>query len=301
VQLIDFFKKPSIHNILHDATQQHTPSQLSPKDRWSPPSSDFGAALCLALSYDGTTLLSGHKGGAVVRWEIPKGRYASTVSNFNWPVSNIQMLPPTGLYQPQKRVAIHNIVKPRIDHALQTASSGGIVPAAYTLQAHLTHSSFVSPMSGPNMTSVMDEFSQALTHSSFPASMLAEGLMELTMLGNATEEPSASANARIESLEQEIVALKKEISIQESARRANVAEILDLRQQSASCEAMVGDLLDQKEKWFKDEQHKLAKVGRLNEKKRKAYHEAAEKGLDGDVAMKNLGEDEEMSGIEDGR
>ncbi|KAL1959577.1 hypothetical protein VTO42DRAFT_1612 [Malbranchea cinnamomea] len=292
VQLIDFFKVPSIQNILHDPSQQATPSQLSSNDRWCPPSSDFGAARCLALSYDGTILLSGHNNGNVVRWDITKGRFASTVSNFNWPVTNLKMLPLTGLRRPSKRITVHNIVKPRIDHVLSNAPATGVVPATYTLQAHITSCSSLHSSAEvyPSTTSVMDEFSAALEHPTFPSSMISDGLLELTGMA-AVPVSSVSSDApadapRIEALEQEIASLKKELSAQESARQEMTAEIIAARQRIAASEAYISDLLNTREQALNNEQHE--KMRQWNLKRMQAFHDAESKGMNGDAALKKL-------------
>ena len=286
IQIIDFFKTPSIQNILHDTTQQATPSQLSPNDRWTPPSADFGPAQCLSLSYDGMILLSGHKNGAVLRWDVAKGRFASTISNFNWPVTNLHVLPLTGLPRPPKALIVHNIVKPRIDHALSNASATGVVPATYTLQAHLT-----SPPSSDS-TSPLDAFTTALSHPSFPSSLLSEGLLELT--GQTPSLPQNSApmtasdndTSRISSLESELSSLKKQLSIESSARRALTSEVLDGRRRIAAAEAYVADLLDANDKLGvadgDDEKR------RWNVLRRRAFHEAESKGLNGDRAVREM-------------
>ena len=59
VQGVEFYKNQSVQHPLHDPSLQPTPAQPSVEDRWLPPSSDTGAVESLAMSYDGTILLTG--------------------------------------------------------------------------------------------------------------------------------------------------------------------------------------------------------------------------------------------------
>ncbi|KLJ13678.1 hypothetical protein EMPG_11391 [Blastomyces silverae] len=304
VQMIDFFKVPSIQNVLHDSSQQSTPSQLSANERWLPPNLDLGAVQCLTLSYDGMTLLSGHKGGAIVCWDIAKGRYASTLTTYGCPVTNLQMLAPTGFVQDNSetaRLTIHNIVKPRYDHALSnSAQLGDVIPATYTFQAHLT-----CPLHLDN-SQPTDEFSEALTHPLFPPSLISEGLAELAALEAGTissttngqiSQPAARENldtSKVQSLEEEIAHLKKQGSLQESATRASVAELVKLRQHIASLQDETSELYERQQK---AKQARLEKQARREEralKRREAWFEAEKKGENGDAVMREMeAEDEE--------
>ncbi|EEP75656.1 conserved hypothetical protein [Uncinocarpus reesii 1704] len=302
IQLVDFFKGSSIQNILYDTNQQQTPCQLSANDRWLPPSPALGAVECLTLSYDATNLLSGHRGGSVVAWDIAKGRFASTITTFNYPVTDIHMLQPTGLPKVGRRLAIHNIVKPRYDpELLNTQSLGDTVPPSYSLTAHLTR-----PISASNATPTIDEFSEALSHQFFPSSLISEGLAELQTLrtGPVTSSVTQAQNetrgelsqsdhySRIFSLEDEVHALKRQLSLQESARHANMAQIVKLREHLAGLEDLNNDLLDKQDR---AQQLKLKKQAAKDEKglkRREAWFKAEKKGKNGDVAMREIEDDD---------
>lgn len=294
VQLIDFFKTPSVQNILYDTNQQAAPTQLSPNDRWLPPSAELGATLCLTLSYDGTSLLSGHTSGAVASWDIGRGRYASTVTSFNSPVTNLQMLPPSGLPQRKKRIITHNIVKPRHDHALSAANDS--VPATYTFQAHLNSSSEID-----HLASTPDEFSTSLTHPYFPSSLISEGLLELYTLEHDSDQNNTrstqpeldnSLNSNItpqlEALEKEVQSLKKEVSTQESTRHANMAEIVKLRDHIAGLEDHSNELLSKQQAAEKLRLERESKKGERALKRREAWFEAEKKGQNGDSVVKKM-------------
>lgn len=305
VQLIDFFKVPSVQNILHDTNKQSTPSQLSSNERWLPPSSDLGAADCLTLSYDGTSLISGHKNGAVVNWDVAKGRYASTITTYPGPVTNLQALTPVGfLKKKQGRPVAHNIIKPKYDHALSNSSqTGDAVPSSYTIQLHLS--------SQPSE----NEFTSALHHPFFPPSLISEGLSELSTWGT-TPQPIQSHNSnghvphpenqvedtvqsdQFRNLEREISLLKKQVSLQESARHATVAEMTKLKEHVSSVEDYNNELHQRQQR---AEKLKLEKQERKEERllsKREAWFVAEKKGENGDEVVKGMmetGEDEETS------
>ncbi|OJD18030.1 hypothetical protein AJ78_01922 [Emergomyces pasteurianus Ep9510] len=305
VQMIDFFKISSIQNILHDSNHQSTPSQLSANERWFPPNLDLGAAQCLTLSYDGVTLLSGHKGGAIVCWDIAKGRYASTITTYGCPVTNLQMLAPTGFtrYDEQvSRMAIHNVVKPRYDHALSnSAQLGDVIPATYSLQAHLTGASHSVDSSGSqSSTPSTNEFSEALTHPCFPSSLISEGLAELAALETGPISSSTNGqisqpvtqnileNPKLQSLEEEIARLKRENSLQQSATKARIAEMVKLRQHIANLEDQSNELYERQQK---TQQAGLEKQARREEralKRREAWFEAEKRGQNGDAVMRKM-------------
>ncbi|KAI1981099.1 Pre-rRNA-processing protein ipi3 [Ophidiomyces ophidiicola] len=301
-QLVDFFKNPSIQNILYDASQQATPSQLSASDRWLPPSTDFGTAECLTLSYDGTSLLSGHRGGAVLSWDISKGRFSSTVSSFNYPVTNIHMLPPTGLPKTIQEVAVHNIVKPRYDPALSnTQAPEDSIPIAYSFTAQLTSSA---------QYDTENEFAAALSHPSFPSDLLFEGLVELHALRTGSQDPSLKQStsmeideklpsgdvSRLSALEEEIQSLKRQLSVHESTHKSDTVKMIKLQEYISGLEDLNNDLLD---KQTRAQKAKLKTQTSKNEnalKRREAWFQAEKSGKNGDTVMKAMADDDsEMS------
>ncbi|KAK2804624.1 Pre-rRNA-processing protein ipi3 [Onygenales sp. PD_10] len=310
IQLIDFFKTPSAQNILHDTNQQSTPSQLSANERWLPPNSELGAVQCLTLSYDGMTLLSGHKSGAIVSWDIAKGRYASTITSYACPVTNLLMLPPAGFPSIGKQggsITVHNVVKPRYDHALSNSSQlGDAIPPTYAIQAHLTSASHPSGISqAENPAEYTSSFSEALAHPFFPSSLISEGLAELASLdAGAAQQYSNSQPSqqlaqedlesyKLQSLGEEIALLKKQISHQESTSKASVAEMIKLRQHIATLEDHNNDLY---EKQQRAQQSRIEKRARKEEralKRREAFFEAEKKGQNGDAVMRKMEIEEE--------
>ncbi|KAK2743436.1 Pre-rRNA-processing protein ipi3 [Myotisia sp. PD_48] len=307
VQLIDFFRPLTVQNTLYDPNYQNVPTQLSKKDIWTPPSADLGAALSLTLSYDGANLLSGHKSGAVVCWDIGRARYSSTVANFNLPVTNIQMLTPSGLLHKSKKFTTHTIVKPRFDHALSGGQSpGDAVPSSYIFQAHINSSDAATDFS----SSALRDFSAALSHPSFPPSLISETLLDLysstqiTSVAPASQresnsriEPAAPVedNSRFELLEAEIQALKKQVSTQEAARQSNMAEILELRDHVAGLEDFGNELLEKQQAVEKHNRDRQVKKEERALKRREAWFEAEKRGRNGDMVVKDMEMAEESS------
>lgn len=180
VQLLDFYKTPtSLANPLYDPAQQSTPSQASPTDLWPPPNDTLGPALSLALSYDGTSLVSGHGSGKIVVWDVGRGRYVAELCDLAAPVTNLRMLSPTGFPRTATpSLTVHNVVKPRYEAALSNgAGDDGAVPTDYTFSAHFT--SALDLPAPDASTARPSAFDAALAHACFPTELLDEGLREL--------------------------------------------------------------------------------------------------------------------------
>ncbi|RYF04027.1 MAG: hypothetical protein EOO40_11600, partial [Deltaproteobacteria bacterium] len=113
VQIVDFYSDAfsaanpdSVQHPLYDPAQAAMPVQPPPQTRWTPPSADQGAALSAMLSYDGSTLMTGHNNGNVLVWDVPLGRYSSTftAAPMMGPVTNLVSLPVQGF--PDARPAL---------------------------------------------------------------------------------------------------------------------------------------------------------------------------------------------------
>ncbi|KAI9716116.1 MAG: hypothetical protein M1812_005543 [Candelaria pacifica] len=183
IQLFDFFKDSEITNSLYKPEQSSIPVGSSPSDRWTAPSQNLGAALSLSVNYEGTKLFSGHESGKVISWDIAKGRYSAEIANYGSAVTNLNILPPTGFPNaPESRLRVHKVIKPNYDTRISGlgANANGAVPAKYTLTAQ-----FVSTLPTQRISAaeppvfIHSEFHTALTHPSFPSSMLEEGIAEL--------------------------------------------------------------------------------------------------------------------------
>ncbi|KAI1022544.1 hypothetical protein LB503_000192 [Fusarium chuoi] len=70
---------------------------------------EVGQPSCLALTYDGTSILSGHTKGKILRWSLAENGHSTDVANLNASVTNLCFIPPLSTEQPTKTVSI---VKP---------------------------------------------------------------------------------------------------------------------------------------------------------------------------------------------
>ncbi|KAH7256303.1 WD40-repeat-containing domain protein [Fusarium tricinctum] len=70
---------------------------------------ELGLPSCLALTYDGTSILSGHTKGKILRWTLAENGHPTDVANLNASVTNLCFVPPLSTEQPTKTVSI---VKP---------------------------------------------------------------------------------------------------------------------------------------------------------------------------------------------
>lgn len=252
ISFYDEMQQTTPVDILRDASQSHRPIQPPTKTRFNAESQKLGGALSLALSWDGTTLLSGHESGKVVVWDIAKSYYVSTLASLPGPVTNLQFLDPAGFPDTQEaKFKLHTVVKPKQDSGLSNSGSG-LVPANYTLNMQFTGRLGTSPVSatekkreGPT------EFEAALTHPCFPLSMLEESLAELETwnapstgagVAPAADYLSLSADdtAKVaqgtsatsgKAREDEVAELKKQLASQARILKAAFSEASELREE----------------------------------------------------------------------
>lgn len=304
LQAVEFYKSQSVHHPLHDPSLQSTPAQPSAEDRWLPPSSDMGAAQSLALSYDGTVLLSGHHNGKVLSWNVARRKYASTVADYTHPVTNLLMLTPNGLPHPSldlKRMT-HTIVKPRYEQALSESSvNPGAVPADYAFNTHI----LTSPPSTNKIKT--DQFSEALTHAYFPESMMEEGLAELAAMsqpGNVisqvptaptlemTDVDTSAQNTQIATLEEELATIKKKSTISESARQATTDEVTKLRSDLVHLQEHINELHQKQEQVQREKVQRQARKEKREARNREAWFAAEKKGRNGDKTVQKMEADD---------
>ncbi|OKL62996.1 hypothetical protein UA08_01957 [Talaromyces atroroseus] len=291
VQRIDFYETISGQHPLYDQRLQSTPSQISADHQWLVPSPDKGAATALALSYDGMTLYSGHPNGSVLAWDIARAKFSSTVADYMSAVTNLHMLPPGGFpvqpLQDNPHFTIPNIVKPRYEQNISERSYGdGTVPYNYALSVQL------APTASTKSDS--NKFFEALTHPVFPPSLLEEGLAELAALSHGqgvhkdtspTTTSTAVDSSQLAALEEEITNLRKQLSINETARRADAEEVVRLKsniRELQDCNSRFQTLQAQLTR------HKAAARAEKEDRdfeRRTAWFEAEKTGTNGDAAL----------------
>lgn len=301
VQSIDFYRGNTVQHTLHDASLQSTPAQVTSEDRWLPPTADSGSTRALSLSYDGTLLLSAHDSGKVLSWNIARRKFATTVADYTHPVTNLIALPPTGLQQASKELkrTIHTIVKPRHDNAFaDPLHAPGAVPVDYVFNTHL-----IAPSQA--RTTNLTLFSQALTHASFPDSMIDDGLAELAALrttggsdvarvvpvapttSNSAEDADTRDN-HVTELETEVAMLKKKAAVNDTARHAAADEVVQLRSDLANLQDYINELHEKQEAAQRDKVLRQARKEERETKKREAWLASEKKGRNGDAAMKKM-------------
>ena len=245
LQTLDFYddvQRTLTTDVLRDASSSHRPVQPSPKTRFSAESQKLGGALSLSLSWDGTTLVSGHASGKVAAWDLAKSNYLSTLANLPGPVSNLRLLLPTGFPHPQERTfKIQTVVKPKQD----TGSTGGgssLVPTGYTLNMQFTGRLRTGRASvTEKMPTTKSDFETALTHPSFPTSMLEESLAELESWNAPSKGGFASASdfvalddgdhASAAGSQTEVKELKRQVASLQRIQKVTFSQLSELREE----------------------------------------------------------------------
>jgi pre-rRNA-processing protein IPI3 len=228
LQIIDFYddwQKAAPTDMVQDKSLSHRPMQPSKRSRFSAESQKLGAALSLSLSWDGTTIISGHESGKVALWDAAKRNWQSILANLPGPVTNLRFLEPTGFPNAQEPpFKIYTVVKPKQDLGLVNSTS--LVPPNYSLTMQFTGRLPSQPISATDSrVAKQTEFEEALTHPSFPQYMLEESLAELESW-NAPSRSGVAPAADFLSLNED--------SIAEATPGAHSQELSELKKQLAS-------------------------------------------------------------------
>jgi len=277
VQIIHFFSDAftasaieegdKTKNPLYDESQATLPVQPPASTRWTPPTADTGAALCISLSYDGSSLTTGHENGKILFWDIPLGRYNSTFAPTSnplpGPVTNLVALPVSGFPSETTpaRTKLHAIVKPK-HGAFENRDLDGAVPGDYKLTGQFTTSFPLPHFSASATTSPSEsEFMQALSHPSFPPDLLAKSLAEFSSwtpgkisqpapapVHKTVAKPDNSAEfvsldapdeTKQPTLEQKNKQLEEEVKALRKAQRETLRELSDLKKKVGGKKQMV--------------------------------------------------------------
>lgn len=275
----DEVQKGTPIDALRDSSSSHRPLQLPVKTRFGADSQKLGAALSLSLSWDGTTLISGHASGKIATWDIAKRAFLSAVANLPGPVTNLQFLEPTGFPNAREPpFKVHTIVKPKQDTGLTEGNR--LVPPSYSLTMQFTGYLPSPPISATESgTLKKSEFEEALSHPSFPQAMLDEGLAELATW-NASSKNSAPAAADFVPLTGDGVASAQGVS------EAQSAELAALQKQVASLQRIQKATFEQLAE-LREENDYFRNRARKRQKATPPLHTpmGAGPGADGDVEM----------------
>ena len=184
IQLLKFYIDHSFMHPLHSSDVTSTPSHPAVKDRWLPPSPQSSATLSIQLSYDGATLLSGHRDGTVQSWDVAKGLFTTTLADLSAPVTNLKILSPIGFsLSSAPPLKLHKVVKPRYESstgAYNNLSTASGLPANYTITAQFA----------TTLSSEPSDFQKSLTSPTFSSSLLDASIAELASVSSATEDPT---------------------------------------------------------------------------------------------------------------
>lgn len=162
------------------------PVQPPQSSRWILPESTHGSALSIDVSFDGTTVISGHRSGAILSWDVARGSFhkMQTPLPLPGPLNNLIFLPVTGFNgeASPKRTKLGDIVKPKFG-AFDSADAD-TVPGNYVLSARF-------PVDLSTAIGVQQSnFMAALTAPSFPSALLDQGLSELAHWGKSGSAPN---------------------------------------------------------------------------------------------------------------
>jgi len=158
IQLIDFFSNKPKVNPLYDTALQSTPVQVDSAPWDASRAGAVGSVQCLDLSYDGTSLLSGHTSGKVIKWDTGTRSFSAEVIDLSAPVTNLHMLPP---FPGTSSMKISTVVRPRM--------GGGNYIVTGQLLGNLGSSKFQEAMNSPGIPA--DLLERAIQEFSRPASV----------------------------------------------------------------------------------------------------------------------------------
>jgi len=273
VQLVDFYSMTTVSSI-QDSSLAATPVQPPPSSRWSPPSQATGSSLSMSLSYDGTTLISGHASGKILAWDVAAGRFQSQLAEYGGsPITNIDFLPPTGFpnARPPRRKVV-NVVKPRPHDAFSTPGNGRLM-GAYKFSTQFT--SRLAPRSAHIQQT---KFEATLDHIGFPEEYLNESLAELLSTDSVESSPPASSTPDFMSLDtlptQSASAQTDEQLLQIAALQKQVKHLKKLQDVSnAQIAKLAAERTVMKKSEEKAQGRKLRKQQRRAERVRQEWNE----------------------------
>ena len=232
VQQLDLYKSGAgTSRSLRGHPDGTTPIQPPGSLRWPSPDQLAGSVLSIGLSFDSSTLITGHENGSVVSWDIARNGLATSMlqNALPGPVTNLAFPPVFGFSDDDgvKRFRVPAIVKPKFG-AFDSVT--GSVPGNYVQNVQL-----LGAASGNRPSA----FEEALASRSFPASLLDEGLQELYSFRNT---PQTNGGHQVEEAE-DFMALDEPTQPQQwSVEEQNVALKAELdalrRVQAASFEKM---------------------------------------------------------------
>lgn len=205
LQMIELIHSNSAINPLYDTNLQNTPVQVT-SPPWSPPT-EIGAVHCLGLSYDGTSLFSGHASGKISHWDTGRRAFLVELADLNAPVTNLVMQSP---FPKTPRTKSINVVKPKLAEGNYT---------------------FIAQLNGAKGSST---FEQALEYQGFPKGMLEKALLDLaghnpTAKFSSIPSSSSSSSSEEEKLRKENAELWKVVNEQRALQKKTYEKYSQLK------------------------------------------------------------------------
>lgn len=232
-------------------------TELDVKDCWQKIGQEGeDAAECIAISYDGTTALTGHSNGNIVTWDLAKGRMAGKLTELSGQcVTNIVMETPVGFHENRlvPRILVDAVVKPRV--ALGNADDAEYndknyrVPADYVLHVRTSRCSSAIPN---------DEFSDRQR-------LLDDAIQALDKTNRADNVNGGAEPANVENTTHQVDRLQDEISKLKY-------QLVAFQDQQVESQRLDRDRMKRREE--------------IGLQKRKAFFQAKQNGKDADAAMR---------------
>lgn len=192
IQPVNLFDPRATTNSLYDPALQSTPVQITSSCFAGAPA-EVGAANCLAVSYDGTILITGHENGKLLQWETGLKKYSTEIADLNAPVTNIRMESPFLDVSPTKAI---NVVKPRL----------GAAPATFTGQ-------FTTSLESDHST-------DALYDLGFSSELLQEAVASIHTPSDIPSSDAAALQKENEDLQKQNKELRELVDSQRELQRA---------------------------------------------------------------------------------
>lgn len=268
VQMIDILEGgigPSTTSILSTSSRNAiTATQLDSKYCWQiTGSSNADPAQCISISYDGTSLISGHYSGCLIEWDVGKRRMARQLSSLTGQsVTNIQMLQPVGFNSgaSKARFIVPNVIKPRLElsQGQESQSDASSVPADYVFHARVLR----------NERGNNDTITRILRTSETPQTLLDDAVQAI-LASNVSRSQTrqlgqaGQANGNVQhadDMQKELVALRAKLAKREESDRARLEKHME----------------------------RMKRREDVGIQKRQAFFAAKQQGKNGDEAMKSF-------------
>ena len=278
VQRIDFYTLIEYNSTNGLLNGNDAPKAIQPTSstRWKRPTEEpsdapGNLALSLALSWDGSQLISGHQDGKITLWDVATGKCQPNFAQLPGPVTNLVMLPITGLRTTAtKPFHIQTVVKPRVG-GLVGQHADQAVPGTYTVtcvpskqlptapSCAAAISQVPSPPARPDAAAnPISDFTQALTHPSLPARQLSDALAELATWGHSSAPPKDTASTEADG-EATYLALEPTGVTPEQQNALLKAQIEDLRRTQRASAKVVQRLVEER-RWMERDLIRLQRV-----------------------------------------